>query len=258
MDTPPHTAAASDDVADRDSRVNEIIAEYLAAVDAGRAPDRAELLARNPELAAELNECLADLDAMGRLAEPLQVPGGCAGDDATPFGEPPTLSWSPLKSSADDPVGVRFGDYELLEEIGRGGMGVVYKARQRSLNRVVALKMILAGQFANREDIERFRAEAEAAAALQHPNIVAIHEVGEIGGQHFFSMDYADGPSLAAVVRENPLTACHAAEIVRVVAEAVHHAHERGVIHRDLKPSNVLMQRAESGGLRVESQKEVG
>jgi serine/threonine protein kinase len=134
-----------------------------------------------------------------------------------------------------------FGDYELLEEIARGGMGVVYKARQVSLNRVVAVKMILAGQLASEAEVKRFRTEAEAAANLQHPNIVAIHEIGEHEGQHYFSMDYIAGKNLAELPRERPLTPVRAAEYVQAVAEAIHYAHQHGTFHRDLKPSNVLI-----------------
>ncbi len=134
-----------------------------------------------------------------------------------------------------------FGDYELFEEIARGGMGVVYKARQVSLNRVVALKMILSGQFATAADVQRFRTEAEAAANLSHPNIVAIHEVGLHEGQHYFSMDFVDGKNLAELVREGPLSARQAAQYIQVIADAIHYAHEKGILHRDLKPSNVLI-----------------
>ncbi len=121
-------------------------------------------------------------------------------------------------------------------------MGVVYKARQVRLNRLVALKMILAGQLASATDVQRFYAEAQTAANLQHPNIVAIHEVGEHKGQHYFSMDLVEGKSLAALTREHPLTPTKAAEIVKTVAEAIHYAHQKGELHRDLKPANILMQ----------------
>ncbi|MBI2947187.1 MAG: protein kinase, partial [Verrucomicrobia bacterium] len=129
----------------------------------------------------------------------------------------------------------------MLEEIGRGGMGVVYKGRQLSLNRTVAVKVILSGRFATVESIQRFRAEAEAAAGLQHSNIVAIHDVGEHRGQHYFSMDYIEGQCLAELVRENPLPPRRAASYVQRIATAIQYAHEHGTIHRDLKPSNVLI-----------------
>src|SRR5213075_569506 len=125
----------------------------------------------------------------------------------------------------------RFGSYELLEEIARGGMGVVYKARQLGLNRIVAVKMILSGQFAGETELQRFRAEARAVATLQHPGIVAIHEVGENEGQLFFSMDYVEGQNLAQLVREGPLPASRAAQCIKAIAEAIHYAHERGILH---------------------------
>ena len=134
-----------------------------------------------------------------------------------------------------------FGDYELLEEIARGGMGVVYKARQVSLDRLVAVKMILAGEFATQQFVQRFLTEAAAAAVLHHPNIVAIHEVGVHAGQHYFSMDFVDGPSLAALVGHQPLPARRAAQYLKTIAGAIHYAHEQGILHRDLKPSNVLI-----------------
>jgi eukaryotic-like serine/threonine-protein kinase len=141
------------------------------------------------------------------------------------------------KSSA----GNGLGDYELLEVIGRGGMGLVYRARQRSLDRVVAIKMTAFGPGSSPELVKRFRAEAVAAAALQHPNIVAIHEVGIHEGRHFFVMDYVEGQSLAQLVGNRPLPAQRAAGYLKTIAEVVHYAHERGILHRDLKPSNVLI-----------------
>lgn len=133
------------------------------------------------------------------------------------------------------------GDYEILGEIARGGMGVVYKARQRGINRIVALKMTLAGSFATEAERRRFLAEAQAAGQLDHPNIVPIHEVGEYKGQPYFSMGYVEGKSLKAVLDAGPLAAIDGANIVRTMAEAVHYAHMHGVIHRDLKPANVLI-----------------
>jgi WD40 repeat protein/tRNA A-37 threonylcarbamoyl transferase component Bud32 len=134
-----------------------------------------------------------------------------------------------------------FGDYELLEETARGGMGIVYKARQKSLGRIVAIKMLLFGEHSDKDLAQRFRAEAAVAASLQHPNIVAIHEVGVHEGQPFFAMDFIEGQSLARFAAGQPLPAIRAARYVKIVAEAIHHAHERGILHRDLKPSNVLI-----------------
>lgn len=136
-----------------------------------------------------------------------------------------------------------FGDYELLDEIARGGMGVVYKARQVRLNRTVALKMILAGQFAGEADVQRFQTEAEAAAQLDHPGIVPIFEVGEYEGHHFFSMGLVEGNSLSARISDGPLPPKEAAALVRKIAEAMQYAHDKGVIHRDLKPANVLIDK---------------
>jgi len=135
----------------------------------------------------------------------------------------------------------RFGDYELIGEVARGGMGVVYRARQVTLDRIVALKMILAGRLADDDDVQRFRREAEAAARLQHPNIVAIFEIGEIEGQHFFSMEFISGISLSRKLADGPVDGRQAANYVRSIARAVHHAHRQGIIHRDLKPSNILL-----------------
>ncbi len=221
----------------RDQRVNEAIAVYLQAVEAGDPPDRAAFLAQYADIATELEAFLADRERFRQLAQPL------AGEAPTAApGEPSGVSRQVPASGAT----VRyFGDYELLAEIARGGMGVVYKARQVSLDRVVALKMILAGQLASSADVQRFHAEAKAAANLQHPNIVAIHEVGEHHGQHFFSMDYIAGRSLAEVVRQNPLPAARAARHVQQIAEAIEHAHQQGTLHRDLKPSNVLIDEAD-------------
>ena len=163
--------------------------------------------------------------------------------DAPLPGAPSSVPSSSL-ATRHSPLVTSLGDYELLEEIARGGMGVVYRARQRSLNRIVAVKTLLIGPHASPEFVKRFRAEAVAAASLQHPNIVAIHEVGLHEGQHFFVMDYVEGRSLARVISDfgfpiSDFKRC--AQWMKTIAEAIHYAHERGILHRDLKPSNVLI-----------------
>jgi WD40 repeat protein/serine/threonine protein kinase len=210
-----------------DQSLDDLLAEYLAAEEAGMPPDRSEFLARHPEHGNDLREFFSNRDQMQRLASPLRPSGsGSNGHGNSLLGK------------------VRyFGDYELLEEIAAGGMGIVYKARQVSLNRLVAVKMILRGTLASEEDIKRFRAEAEAAASLQHPGIVPIHEVGLHDGQHYFSMDLVEGRNLAELIREEQLTPKQAAAYVHTAAEAVHYAHQQGTLHRDLKPSNVLIDK---------------
>ena len=164
---------------------------------------------------------------------------------------PETKTVTRTQNQRDDkPSSKVFGDYELLEEIAKGGMGVVYKARQGKLNRIVALKMIRSGDFADDEQVKRFHSEAEAAAMLDHPGIVPVFEVGEANGQHFFSMAFVEGNSLhAKVIDEGPLAPKEAALLIRTVAKAVEFAHDKGIVHRDIKPQNILLD--ENGEPRV-------
>jgi WD40 repeat protein len=251
-----------EDSADRDERLQEILHSYLQAVDAGEAPDREALVRAHPELAAELEAFFADQDRIEQAARAMRPAEATTLGGAGPRADYPTLPPDGPATSAPGTKVRYFGDYELLEEIARGGMGVVYKARQVSLNRIVALKMILAGQLASPDDVLRFRREAEAAANLDHPNIVPIYEVGEHEGQHYFSMKFIEGGSLSATLarrasegsnvadQKNLALALrardkggqrHIAELMVQVARAVHHAHQRGILHRDLKPGNILL-----------------
>ena len=148
----------------------------------------------------------------------------------------------PARHPAKSQDGPNVPGYDILEELGRGGMGVVYKARHKKLNRLVALKMILAGSHAGAAELVRFQVEAEAIARLQHPNIVQVHEVGEHEGKPFFSLEFCGGGSLAQKLEGTPLPARSAAALVETLARAMQAAHDQSIIHRDLKPGNVLLQ----------------
>src|SRR5213076_152928 len=139
------------------------------------------------------------------------------------------------------PMLMDFGDYELLEQIGRGGQGVVFRAHQKSLNRTVALKVISLGQWASEVHVKRFRREAEAEARLEHPCIVPIYEVGERDGSCYFSMKFVEGGQLDEVARREPMAIRRAVELIAKVARTVHYAHEHGILHRDIKPGNILL-----------------
>src|SRR5215472_3935933 len=138
---------------------------------------------------------------------------------------------------------MEFGDYELLKEIGRGGQGVVYRAQQKSLNRTVALKVIGLGQWSSTPHLRRFRQEAEAAASLEHPQIVPIYEIGERDGSCYFSMKFVEGGQLDEVIKREPMPVRRAVELLIKIARTVHFAHVRGILHRDIKPGNILLDK---------------
>ncbi|MEP6586432.1 MAG: protein kinase [Candidatus Udaeobacter sp.] len=180
-------------------------------------------------------------------AEAAAKAGSAKADDPAPLNDPARDETDAAAAGHDkktaraaDLLG-ELGDYELLEEIGRGGQGVVFRARQKSLNRIVALKVISLGQWASKVHLKRFRLEAEAAAHLEHPGIVPIHEVGERDGSCYFSMKFVEGGQLDEVVRRTPLSIRQAAELIAKVARTVHYAHEHGILHRDIKPGNILL-----------------
>lgn len=239
--------------------------QELGGFDLGRlSPERMEWVAAHLDTCADCAELLEQLESsddelLGQLRRP--IPHDVIGDDeldslidrvleaesssaeATGADLDATHEAQSGQANVQNFEGITdsFGDYEILEEISRGGMGVVYKAHQISLNRIVAIKMILAGHLADDSQVRRFRTEAEAAASLDHPGIVPVYEVGERDGRAFFSMGYVNGPSLAERLKEGPLPPRDASALLQKIALAVQYAHDCGVIHRDLKPSNVLL-----------------
>ncbi|MBC8289098.1 MAG: serine/threonine protein kinase, partial [Planctomycetes bacterium] len=215
---------------DRDEQLAELLDQLAGQSQSGRMPDLESLVRENPELEAELRELWATMVLAEDFASFSGVLNSLTGGDA-----------------ADDPRAVsvplpgHIGDYEPQEEIGRGGMGVVYRARQTSLGRTVALKMILRGGLASASDVARFRSEAESAARLSHPNIVPVYEVGEHDGQPYFSMQLVEGTTLAQQLQQGPMAPREAAELLAPICRAIDEAHKNGVLHRDLKPSNILI-----------------
>jgi eukaryotic-like serine/threonine-protein kinase len=220
-----------DDSPSREERLQAVLHSYLQALDAGRPPDRAAFLADHPEFTAELADFLAAQDRLDSAARAMRPPAPPAAETLGAQQGPPAVGTT-----------VRyFGDYELLDEVARGGMGVVYRARQVSLDRVVALKMILAGGHAGAADLERFFTEAKAVAQLQHANLVQLYESGEHEGLPYLTLEFVPGGSLADRLKGTPLPPREAARLVEQAARGVQYAHEKGIVHRDLKPANVLL-----------------
>ncbi len=223
-------------LADLEYGVELVYGEYLLREELGQGPTLAEYLERFPQYARRLREQLE----LHHVLEVASSPGARQSMLALESMSPAIINDLPVSPPADSRWPAPRG-YEILGKLGRGGMGVVYRARQRNAHRLVALKMILADADAAPEVLARFRTEIEAVARLQHPNIVQIHEVGEHDGRPYFSMEFADDGSLAQKLAGIPVPFRRAAELLETLARAIHYSHERGVLHRDLTPSNVLL-----------------
>jgi serine/threonine-protein kinase len=227
--------------ADRDERLARLLEDLSEQARVGREPDVDAIIAGNPDLADELRSLWAAARVADEFTRPRRDGSGSlslADIRAAELAERLTIHDRP---STPQVLPRTFGDYDLQEELGRGGMGVVCKAWQKSLRRTVALKMILRGEHATAADLARFQVEATAAGNLHHPNIVPVYDAGIQDGQAYFSMRYVEGQTLARRMAGSPLRSRDAARYLALVARAVHHAHEHSILHRDLKPSNILI-----------------
>ncbi|MEC9093148.1 MAG: serine/threonine-protein kinase [Planctomycetota bacterium] len=211
--------------------IEEVIAEFLESVEQGKIPDREKMIAAHPDLACELREFFASHDG---------VFGARASGIHNSDERAPSLDSADEPRSPDSESSL-IGGYRILEEIDRGGMGIVFKAHDIQLNRTVALKVIRSGRLASESDVQRFRSEAQAAAKLDHPGIVPVYEVGTENGQPYFSMAFVEGETLDSFQLRNRLSIEDSCSLVREIAIAIDHAHENGLIHRDLKPANILV-----------------
>ena len=224
-----------------DDQLARLLEELTDALHAGRPPALETVIAEHPQFADELRQLWAAVLIAEEMASGAQSISSLPGVSSA--GEDTILHTPPADAGFVQTLPRTFGDYELLEELGRGGMGIVYKARQASLGRVVALKLILRGELASSADVARFRSEAQSAARLEHSAIVPLYEVGEHEGQPFFTMKLVEGETLARRLFTGPMPPSEAARLLLDVARGIDYAHERGVLHRDLKPSNILIDR---------------